>query len=50
VYVALATTLGDKLGAVAIALMVLVEVTVSGPVYCAVDPPTLVAGVVPSIV
>jgi hypothetical protein len=50
VYVALATALADKPEAVAIALIVSEAVTLMGPVYCVVEPPTLVAGVVPSVV
>src|SRR5881396_102893 len=46
VYVAVATALAVRLGAVAIALIVPVVVSVTGPVYCVDD----VVGVLPSMV
>jgi hypothetical protein len=48
VYVALATALGARPVAVAIALIVCVALTVRGVVYLYVDPPAEVAGAVPS--
>ena len=40
--------LGEKPVAVAMALIVSVAATEIGAEYCSVEPPTLVAGVVPS--
>jgi len=44
------TLLAKKPEAVAIALIVVVALTLRGPVYWNVEPPTLVFGVVPSSV
>ena len=49
-YAALATLLGVKPDAVAMALIVCEAPTLSAVVYCFVEPLTLVAGVEPSVV
>ena len=50
VYAALAMLLAEKPEAVAMALIVCVEATLSAVVYSFVVPVTLVAGLVPSVV
>ena len=49
-YVAVATELAASVEDLAMALIVCVRVTVSGPLYASVEPPALVAGVLPSVV